>query len=199
MPSLTSATVLLPSDLLPYSDRKRVLELLVDDGDPELDEEDIDDDATALRLARAAWSKMVGATRRGDIYEARELIDLANDAERGQMLVALVADLFWCMCQKRRRYTENEPQAKDPACEEAEKTLEALQSGHRIFVLDGVAISDADGNLTGDTYSNVKGPVTRLQTGEFGTTGSCTDPANRFWGCTRTRASQYGSRDRGCC
>ena len=190
MASLTSATVLVPTDLLPFMDKNRVYELLVDEGDTAVTIDDIDEHATALLLARAAWSKMIGACRRGDIYEGRELVDLANDTERGQALVSLVADLFWCSLQRRRRYTEGEPQAKDAACEEAEKQLENLQSGHRIFVLDGVSISDSNGDLTGGTYTNVKGEPTRLTTGSMGDDGDTTDPLNRLWRCTKP--DQYG-------
>lgn len=185
MPSLTEPTVLLPSDLIDYMDTGRAMELLTDDiegVEPDA-VADIDSNTRALKLARAAWAAMVMACRRGDIYDGRELVDLANDEVRGQSLVELVADLFWCRLQKRRRYVEGEPQAADPTCEQAEKQLELLQTGHRIFVLDGVTRTDSDGNALG-VYTNVKGPLTAMSVGQLGSDDTYSDPLDRYFGCT---------------
>jgi hypothetical protein len=123
------------------------------------------------------------------------LIDLANDQVRGQDLMELLADLFWCRLIKRRRYTEGEPQGKDAACESAEARLEQLRQGTRIFVLDGVRVTDDNGNLTGDTYDNVMGPPTTIDVGVIGS--DCYDPVSKFWGCTNPCRSDR--RRGGCC
>ena len=207
MPSLTSTTVLSPSDLVDYMDTNRVCELLVDEGEDAIVVADLDTNDRAIKIAQRAWYYMTMATRRGDIYLGRELIDLANDSARGQPLVELVANIFWCSLQKRRRYTKDEPQAQDPACEEAEKMLEMLRNGERIFVLDGVTTTNSAGTATG-TYENVKGPPTTLQVGALGSDGgNCASRLDRFFGrCTTDTCGSsdgtyrnYNRGGSGCC
>ncbi len=204
MPSLTAAATLDPSDLVDYVDGDRVMELLtngseITEGVEYEDVSEIDDNARAVKLTNAAWFKVMMACRRGDIYLGRELVDLANDAVRGQPLLQLVADLFWCSLIRRRRHVEGEPQAKDPSCEDAEKMLEMLQSGHRIFVLDGVTQTSAGGVSIG-TYGNELGPPTALSVGEMGSVATGVDPLNRFFGCTSwPRAYGAGGGRGGCC
>lgn len=178
-----------PSLFGPYIDTRRAMQLLYDDGELSDDEDaptwtTIDGNNHAMALAQYAWMHLQGATRRGNIYGGRELIDLANDQVRGQDLIGLLADIFWCQLIKRRRYVENEPQGKDPSCERAEMMLEQLRQGVRIFVLDGVAVTDDSGASTGTTYTNVMGPPTAMVEGLFGSDPNCPDPARRFWGCT---------------
>lgn len=186
MPSLTSATVLDPSDLVDYLDTKRTMSLLYDEGELDDDEEpasidDIDDNSRAVTLARAAWSEVLAACRRGNIYLQRELVDLANDSARGQYLVELVADIFWCKLVKRRRYVQGDPQAEDPACQRAQEKLEMLRRGERIFVLDDVVSTDTGGGATG-VYSDSVSKAGAISVGTFGQT-NLRRPDNRFWGC----------------
>ncbi len=185
--STPAGIVIYPSMLTPYFDTRRAMQLLYDDGElaesadaPSVNT--IDGNSRAMALAQSAWYHVLMAARRGDIYTGRELIDLANDPVRGQDLLQVLADLFWCRLIKRRRYTEGEPQGKDGACEAAENALEQLRQGIRIFVLDGVAITDEDGTATGDTYTNVMGAPTALSVGQLGS--NCARPEDKFWACT---------------
>lgn len=201
MPSLTSATVLSPSDLVDYLDTKRAMELLFDDGDLNDDEEppsvdDIDDNSRAVTLARAAWAEVVAACRRGNLYLGRELVDLANDAARGQYLVELVADIFWCKLVKRRRYVQGDPQAEDPACQRAQEKLELLRRGERIFVLDDVTATDTGGGATG-VYSDTVEKAGAISVGTFGQSNMC-HPDNRFWACTTSEAHDTTLGGAGC-
>lgn len=182
MASLTSSTVLSPSDLLPILDKNRVFDLCVDEGETRPNSNNIDSNARALALAREAWYHMTMACRRGDIYEGRELIDLANDSVRGRPLIGLVARIWWGLLLEGRVYTEPEPQANDPRLKRAEEQLEQLRQGERIFVLDGVTQTDSDGASIG-TYANEKGEPTTLQVGQLGQS-DCSTPDDRFWACT---------------
>lgn len=188
MASLTAAVPLSPSDLLPYIDGQRAVELCYSDREVGVsgfeypDEEDIDDIAKAVTACNSAWNRLVSACRKGEIYTARELVDLANDADRGAMLRELVSDLFWGTLIKRRRYVKGEPQGEEQSKETAETQLEQLESGHRIFVLDGVAVTDSSGTPTGQTYGNERSVRGAMSVG--GPDQTRRDPLDRFWGCT---------------
>jgi hypothetical protein len=177
-----------PSQLLPYLDTRRAMELLYDDG--ELDEDEdapdgdvIDGNERAFALCQAAWREVVMAATRGELYTLQQLTDLAADPVRGQDLVSLVADLFWRRLVRRRRYVKGEPQADDAAGEAADQLLEALRRGERIFNLEGVADS-----VNGGTYENELGERTALSVGRLGST-DLDHPEDRFWGCTNTDRS----------
>lgn len=187
MASLTSARTLVPSDFINFLDGGRVCDLLIDEGEDAVVIDDIDSNERALDFADDAWGQVLMACQRGDVYSHRELVDYANDSIRGKPLRKLVAYIFWTSCLGRRGYTESEPQAADPKIKQSEGMLESLQSGHRIFVLENVAITDSDGVATGENYTNVKGVPTALQVGKLG--NNCYDPSDRFWGCTTPRCS----------
>lgn len=199
--SESDGTVVYPSQLLPFVDGARVVELLYDDGELG-DAEDvpaattIDGNARAFALTQAAWRQVLQACRRGDIYRQRELIDLANDPVRGLDLIELVADLFWAKVVKRRRYVQGEPQAEDAGADRALAALDALQKGERIFDLTDVAVTGADGVATGAVYVNEIGQPTRLTVGRFG--GACPDRReDRFWGTAGGFPPHRNGR--GCC
>jgi hypothetical protein len=197
---------LYPSQLLPYMDGRRTMELLYDDGDlaegvavPGPDT--IDSNDRAFFLVQAAWQDVLTACRRGQIYGSRELTDLASDPVRGQGLIELVADLFWHKAVKRRRYPVNDPQSEDPGQKEAQDMLELLRTGVRIWDLTGVTRTDSTGAAVG-TYANPLGDTTALQAGRLGSTDR--DFADRrFWGTTdddRKSPTYRGfwGRGRGC-
>lgn len=187
-----------PSQLLPFLDGARAMELLADDGETVSESTAIDGNSRAFALCQAAWTDMLGACTRGDIYRKRELIDLASDPFRGMVLIELIADLFWGKLIKRRRYVQGEPQAEEAGVERARQALDLLERGQRIFNLDGVAITDSSGVLTGATYINELGGPTRLHSGKFGARNS-TDGLGRFWGCSTGGRRSFGNPcGRGC-
>ena len=179
----TDGVVVYPSQLLPFFDTRRAIELLydetelADDADaPSADT--IDANARAFALCQASWREVLMACTRGKIYSLQELTDLANDAVRGYDLIELIADCFWCKLLKRRRYVSGEPQAKDATCEEAEARLQALREGERIFDLEGVIDSS-----TGTPRTNLLGDATAMSVGRFGST-DLLRPDRRYWACT---------------
>lgn len=201
--------VVWPSQLGSYLDTKRFVELMYDDGElldddgnetapPAFDE--IDSNQRAFDLTQAAWRDILRAARRGNIYEHRELIDLANDPVRGQDLIEFVADLTWIKANKRRRFPKGEPQNDPEGGERIEAMLEQLRQGERIFDLTGVAVTDSSGALTGAVYENPRGDATAMTTGRFGATDRDA-PDNRFWGCTNTDRNDpnYRGGRGGCC
>lgn len=175
-----------PSDLIPYFDASRFAECLVDSKEPvPYGPTLLDANVRAIQLVRAAEGRICQATRVKNQYSLQQLRDLVLDAQTGgvmgQQLMWLIADVAWCATVGRKRYSADSPQAKDPACESAEKYLEMLQSGEKIFVLDGVPVHDGDGNLTGDVY----GPdVSEVGVLEGSRLHSNIDCAHRFWGNT---------------
>lgn len=204
-----SGIVVYPSQLLPYFDNMRAMELLYDENElvdattgaaidiPSSDT--IDGNARAHAIAARAWGTMKAAVRRGNVYRDRELIDLANDDIRGQMLIELLANIFWCSLLKRRRYVPEEPQGKDQACVDAEEALERLRRGDRIFVLDGVSVTDDDGNPTGDVYGNPLGDSTSMSYGFMGKDNSCRRADRRWWGCTNICKNKREGDGGRCC
>ncbi len=176
-----AGAVLAPSQFGPYVDRKRSMELLYDDG--ELDDDEavpawatVDGNETAFMLAQAAWRDILEAARRGEVYSLQELTDYANDLVRGADLIKLAAGLFWGSLIERRRYTKGEPQGEDPAYEKAQRRLQELRLGERIFDLEGVA------NSSGGSYTNELGVASAISVGTFGATDQC-KTARRLWGC----------------
>lgn len=193
MPSLTSSTVLSPSDIVDYLPISRVMELLTEDYELDDDEDPpsvdtIDSNDRALMLVRWAWYSMKMACKRGDIYGERELVDLANDEVRGQPLRELIASLFWNKLIGRRRYVEGEPQGKDEYKKEADATLQLLREGERIFDLEDVTKTDSSGTSIG-TYINELGDATKLSVGTYGKSVG-RRPDDRFWACTTDRGGE---------
>lgn len=194
--------VVWPSQLGPYVDTVRAVELLYDDAELQDDDgnetdpppfEEIDSNERAFNLTQAAWRDILRACRRGNIYQHRELIDLANDPVRGQDLIELVADLFWFKLVKRRRHPKGEPQNDPEGRERVEAVLEQLRQGERIFDLTGVAVTDEDGNLTGAVYENELGTATAMTRGRFGATDRV-GRDRRFWGCVNDDQNDPGNQ-----
>lgn len=189
--------VLYPSQFGPYLDTNRVMELVHDAADLDDDEAvpawtTVDGNERAFFLTQAAWRLILQAARRGEVYGLQELTDYANDVVRGADLVQLAADLFWCQLIKRRRYTEGEPQGKDPACKTAEEKLELLRRGERIFDLYGVTDS-----VNGGTYGNPIGEATAISVGTFGATDQL-KTARRMFGCDAPSTPDYYPWPRDC-
>lgn len=183
-----------PSDLFPYIDVPRFAELLVDNAEtiPE-GATAIDANTRAQTLVRAAEGVVCEAVTEGNRYTLQQLRDLVynvqsggvNGVIQGDSLIALISDTLWCRAFGRKRYSADSPQGKDPACVESQKYLDRLRKGERIFVLDGVAIRNENGTLTGDFYGS-EIPVAGHLEGER--LHSNIDTAHRFWGnANRTR------------
>ena len=186
----TSGVVVYPSQLLPFVDGGRAMQLLYDDGDLDDDEDPaaattIDGNVNAFNLCQAAWREVVQACARGKIYTITELTDYANDAVRGLDLIQLVADIFWCKLIRRRRYTPEDPQAQASECQEAQEKLQALRTGERIFDLTGVTASD------GSTYGSEVAEAGAISVGRLGGQ-RCDNSADRFWACTGSRTHLTG-------
>lgn len=184
--SVTDGVVIYPSQLLPFFDTRRAMELLYDEGELADDEEvpsgdSIDANARAFAIAQSAWRALLMAATRGKVYSLQELTDLANDPVRGYDLIELVANIFWCRLIKRRRYTKGEPQNEESACQEAEEKLEMLRRAERIFNLEGVVDS-----TTGTARTNLLGAATAMSVGTVG--GRC-HATDRFWACTSCHCS----------
>jgi len=142
---------------------------------------------------RAAEGKIVEAVRNKAQYSLQELRDLVynvqsggvNGVIMGDSLMCLIADVVWCHTVGRKRYSADSPQGKDPACKNSQEYLDRLQKGERIFILEGVAIRDETGALTGQYYGT-QVPDAGVLEGER--LHSNIDMATRFWGNTnRTR------------
>lgn len=153
-----------PSDLFPWFDTSRFAELLVD-GDETVPTTSsaIDANARAKSLVRGAEGKVVEAVRNKSQYTLQELRDLVYNVQSGGVgatggvivgdsLLSLIADILWCQTFGRKRYSADSPQGKDPACQSSQEYLDRLQKGERIFVLQGVAVRDENGTLTGEVY-----------------------------------------------
>lgn len=184
----------LPSDCFPYWDVNRFAELLVDgDETVPVGSSQINANARAKALVRAAEGKIVEAVRNKAQYTLQELRDLVYNVQSGGVngiimgdsLISLIADLVWCHTFGRKRYSADSPQGKDPSCKNAQDYLNALQKGERVFILQGVAIRDENGTLTGEYYGT-QVPDAGVLEGER--LHSNIDMAERFWGDTnRTR------------
>lgn len=190
----TDGTVVYPSQLLPYFDNSRAMEMLFDSGELAVGTETpssntIDGNARAFALTQSAWRAVIEAVTRGKLYSIQELTDYANDPIRGADLIELVANIFWCKLVKRRRYVKGEPQQEEAACEEAEKKLEALRHGERIFNLEGIADS-----TSGTVRTNLVGETTHLSVGKLGDT-DVQDTTRRFWADTPPRRRTWRRGD----
>jgi hypothetical protein len=177
-----------PSDLFPYWDVPRFAECLVD-GEETIPEgaAAINANARAKALVRAAEGKIAEAVRYKAQYTLQELRDLVynvqsggvNGVIMGDSLMSLIADVVWCMTIGRKRYSAESPQGRDPACKNSQDYLDRLQKGERIFVLQGVAIRDENGALTGEYYGTQIPDAGVLEGGRL---HSNIDLAQRFWG-----------------
>jgi hypothetical protein len=185
----TDGIVVYPSQFLPYIDGARAVELCFDEGTIAVgtaypDPSQIDGLDNARAIADGAWYEVLTACSRGEIYQGRELIDLANDPSRGQVLIKLLANLFWADLIGRRRYAQGEPQAEDVGYKRAQETLEQLRLGERVFDLTGVVQTDASGVPTGSVYGNPVGEASHMSSGRLGvsrTRPHCRQPDDRFW------------------
>jgi len=175
----------LPSDLFPYWDVERAAELVTDGtaAVPSADAAGLNASTKMVNLVRAAEGKVVKACREKSLYSLQQLRDLVyheqTDSSNGQQILSLIGNLVWCHLNQRKRYSADSPQGKDPACAESKDDLDRLRRGERIFVLEGVAVRDSSGNLTGQLYGTDIPDAGILEGGRL---HSNIDGATRFWG-----------------
>ena len=188
-----------PSFCTPYFDWRRFAELLCDGKDvPVQHEASLDQNVRALELTRAAYTDLLMAVRRGNKYTKKEIEDLIVDytleeegAQLGQQVISLVADLLWIRAITRKRYVKDNPQGADPAIERTDDLMDKLRRGERIFVLEGVHITD-------DNYQPQSPAVyygAEIPNAGYATGG---DPVNEvgdgptsLWGCSRRTPGRY--------
>lgn len=186
-----------PSDLFPWFDASRFAELLVD-GDETVPTTSsaIDANARAKSLVRSAEGRIVEAVRNKAQYSLQELRDLVynvqsggvNGVIMGDSLLSLIADILWCQTFGRKRYSADSPQGRDPACKSSQEYLDRLQKGERVFILQGVAVRDENGTLTGEYYGTQTPDAGILEGGRL---HSNIDQARRLWGDTNRSRLPY--------
>ncbi len=150
--------VIVPSDLAPYLDWYKFGTLLctrTTDKPPNTLAE-LDANALAKELVRSAYNEILQAVLKGEKYSLDQIKDLVLDfiaskesrpsANLGQQIVTLVADLAWAAAVRRKRYVKESPQGVDPSVEKSKEDLDRLRRGERIFILDGVDVTDSTGN-----------------------------------------------------
>lgn len=200
------------SDLTPYFDWKRFAQLLCDVNTdiPAGSETALDTNLRALALIKTAYSDLLMAVLEGEQYSKKEIEDLvwaflakSTNEYLGRQVISIVADLLWMRAVQRKRYTAETPQGKDPTIERAENALEMLKKGLRIFVMEGVFITDDKGVATLDTYGNEK-PVAGHAVGGDGSLLNDGYPS-KLWGCKHgpnfddSRHIRFRDDGGGCC
>lgn len=152
-----------PSDLIPWWDFNRFADLLVD-GQEVVPPDALTLDAnTRAKIAVAnAQTDVLEALRTKQQYSLQTLKDMIRDYQLGgnygYQLMQVIADCAWMHAQERKRYASGTPQAEDPTRKRAEDELAALKSGSRIFILEGMQMTDGNNNVIG-VYTDVKSTV----------------------------------------
>lgn len=144
-----------PTDYDPYFDIRRFAELLVDEKESVPATAALDANRRAVAIVRAAESEVVRACRTKDNYSIQQLRDLVrnyrNGGVMGDQLLNLIAELVWSAAIRRKRFASGTPQGDDPSWKFVSERLTQLESGERIFVLEGVEETNGSGTVLG-TY-----------------------------------------------
>lgn len=145
--------VIKPSHVATYFDWKRFAQLTcVQQADiPPSNLAALDANPRALEWVRAAYTDLLMAVAKGEKYSIKEIEDLVVDflladegKYRGQQVISLVADLTWKRAVISKRYVKDSPQSEDYAIKSTEEDLARLRTGERIFVLEGINVTDED-------------------------------------------------------
>jgi hypothetical protein len=161
-----------PSNLISFFDFNRFAEYLVDNTEvPSANTAALDTNARAIAIVQAAEGDVVTACRTKQLYTLQVLRDLVRDyqvhttlSKFGNQILSLIADLAWGRACLRKRYAKDTPQGQDPGLDLGKDRLELLKSGSRIFVIEGMEMTDGAGNVIG-IYGGQNEPNAGIMTG----------------------------------
>lgn len=157
-------------------------------------EAEVDANKRAVSLVRSAEGLICDAARRGEAYSLQELRDLVRNFQlaqtppMGEQLMSLIAELTWAGAIRRKRYASGTPQGDDPAQELANARLAELLAGTKIFVLEGVEMTDGAGNVIGHYGTEIP------QAGHMSSGQICSSVGRptRLWGVNNHAVNNVG-------